>query len=108
LMPGPRSLTLLKVDPASTGQNLTPKPKEIEHCHDCLSISSCEFSPQSPRLTTHRTAHQFLVHRSDNNTLLTCFLFRFSSSGKPSIRDDLFRPRGKYLQLRYHGDLNSL
>src|SRR6266436_1648042 len=70
---GARSLTLLKVDPASTRQNLTPKPKEIDHCHDCLSISSCEFSPQSPSLATHRTSHQFLVHRSDNNTLLICF-----------------------------------
>jgi hypothetical protein len=31
LMPGARNLTLLKVDPASTLQDLTPKPKEIEH-----------------------------------------------------------------------------
>src|SRR5262249_7803209 len=51
LMPG--VLTLLKVGPASRPQNLTPNPKEIEHCLDCPSISSIEFSPQSPKLTTY-------------------------------------------------------
>src|SRR5215469_444905 len=48
---GARSPTLLKVDPASTLQDFNTKPKEIEHRHNCPSLFSSEFSPQSPELT---------------------------------------------------------
>jgi hypothetical protein len=63
LMPGPRRLTLLKVDPTSAFQYLTSKPEEIDYRYGYLLIFSWEFSPQSTKLTTHRRASQLLMHR---------------------------------------------
>jgi len=60
---GARRLTFWKVDPTSAFLQLTSKPEEIEYCYEYLSISSRQFSPQSPKLITHRKAPQLLVHR---------------------------------------------
>jgi len=62
-MPGPRRLTLLKVDPTSAFQHLTSKPEEIEYRYGYLFIFSWEFSPQCTKLTTRRKASQLLMHR---------------------------------------------
>jgi hypothetical protein len=60
---GARCLTFLKVDPTSAFLQLTSKPEEIEYCYEYLTISSRQFSPQSPKLITHRKASQLLMHR---------------------------------------------
>src|SRR5271157_1255408 len=60
---GARRLIFWKVDPTSAFLQLTSNPEEVEYCYEYLSISSRQFSPQSPKLITHRKALQLLIHR---------------------------------------------
>src|SRR6478752_3941473 len=70
-LPGP--LTLLKVDTTSAFRHLTSKPKEIEYCDEYQSsLLRSEISPQSPTLTTHREASQFVSASIANSESCRC------------------------------------